>query len=67
MELQINGQTRQVRQAQSLTALLAELEVDTASGVAVLRNGEVVRRKDWPTVTPTEGDEIEIVRPTVGG
>jgi len=37
------------------------------TGVAVARNGEVVRRAEWPATALAEGDRIELVSATQGG
>lgn len=52
----------------TISALLQErgLERD-ARGVAVAKNGEIVPRAEWPSVSVTAGDEIEIVQARQGG
>lgn len=36
-------------------------------GIAVARNGEIVRRSEWTTTMVTRGDHIEIVTAAAGG
>jgi sulfur carrier protein len=67
MQITVNGQPREVEGSPSVEALLERLQVQTHSGVAVLRNGDVVRRADWPRTPVQAGDALEIVRATVGG
>jgi sulfur carrier protein len=67
MQVTVNGQARQVTGPQSMEALLAELKVQTHAGLAVLLNGDVVRRADWAQTTVQAADTLEIVRATVGG
>lgn len=67
MHIRVNGEPREVRAALPLVGLLDELRVPARTGVAVLRNGEVVRRSDWEHTTLQADDELEIVRATVGG
>jgi sulfur carrier protein len=67
MRVIVNGQPREVQGPQSMTELLAALAVPTHSGMAVLLNGEVVRRADWPGTAVGPEDRLEIVRATAGG
>ncbi|HYB71731.1 MAG TPA: sulfur carrier protein ThiS [Candidatus Sulfotelmatobacter sp.] len=66
MEVRINGKPKEVPEGLSITALLAELGLDTRYA-AVALNGEVVRRADHPAVLVKEGDRIEIVHAVAGG
>jgi sulfur carrier protein len=36
-------------------------------GIAVARNGEVIRRTDWAATTLEDGDRVEIVTARQGG
>jgi sulfur carrier protein len=67
MQITVNGQARDVPGPLPLARLLAELNVPVHNGVAVLLNGAVVRKADWPGTTVQARDELEIVRATVGG
>ena len=63
----VNG-TPEPLAAASVAALLAERGiVPGTKGVAVARNGALVRAADWPAVAIEPGDSIEIVRPFAGG
>jgi sulfur carrier protein len=67
MQIQVNGEFRELPGPLALADLLAQMHVPTHSGVAVLLNGEVVRRADWTRTTVQPADALEIVRATVGG
>jgi sulfur carrier protein len=68
MKLTLNGADRELAAGATLTdlLLLAGLPPDR-NGVAVARNGEVVRRAEWTATTLAEGDRIELVSATQGG
>jgi sulfur carrier protein len=67
LRLRINGQAQQVAAA-TLEALLREQALDPAArGLAVARNGRVIKRSEWANTELVEGDRIEIVRPFAGG
>jgi len=67
MQIQVNGEPRKLAGPVNLAALLADLNVPAQSGVAVLLNGDVVRKADWAHTTVQPADALEIVRATVGG
>jgi sulfur carrier protein len=65
MRLKVNGEEKEVG-APTIALLLQELQMPSI-GIAVARNGKVVRRDDH-AATPLEvGDEIEIIRAVQGG
>lgn len=65
MRIKLNGEDKEVS-APTVAALLGELEMP-AIGVAVARNGAVVRRAEHETTALEEGDEVEIIRAVQGG
>ena len=65
MQISVNDKACEV-QAETLAALLAELEYEDAV-VATARNSDFVRRKDRAQTQIAEGDEIEILVPKQGG
>jgi sulfur carrier protein len=67
MNVTVNGQTHGLEGPLTLVELLARLEMAQRSGIAVLLNGEVARRSEWQSIRLQAGDELEIVRATVGG
>lgn len=68
MRLLLNGTERELPEGATLTdlLLLAGLPPER-TGVAVARNGEVVRRAHWASTCLSEGDRIELVSATQGG
>lgn len=71
MNLTLNGESREVAEATTVATLLDTLQdtraLPTLEGLAVLRNGSVVRRADWCATVLLPGDELEVVRAAVGG
>lgn len=66
MRLQLNGERREMRQAESLLDLLAILHLPV-DAVLVERNGHPVARPEFATTKIADGDSIEIVRMVAGG
>jgi sulfur carrier protein len=66
MRLQLNGELREIWQAESLLDLLGMLHVP-AEAVLVERNGRPIARPEFATTKITDGDSIEIVRMVAGG
>lgn len=67
MRITLNGEPREVSGPLTMQQLLDELHVPVHTGVAVLRNGEVLRRADWAATALEPDDDLEIVRATAGG
>lgn len=66
MQIQINGQMRDVSDGTTVAELLQELEL-TLPQVAVERNREVVPRAQHGETVLCDGDELEIVTLVGGG
>jgi thiazole synthase len=66
IEITLNGDTRRIAAATSITGLLALLELDAAK-VAVERNLEIVPRSTFAEVALADGDRLEIVHFVGGG
>ena len=64
--LAINGKRVELEGETPLLDYLAKLGVNPRA-VAVERNGEIVERAAYPSVTLREGDTVEIVRMVGGG
>jgi thiamine biosynthesis protein ThiS len=63
----INGEEMSVPTGRTISALVEDVTGSKEQrGIAVARNGEIVRRNEWSR-TVEEGDEIEIVRAVQGG
>ena len=67
MRATVNGREMELAEDKTIAALVEQV-TGTAEqrGVAVARNGEIVRRDDW-SLRVKDGDEIEIVRAVQGG
>ncbi|HKY22364.1 MAG TPA: sulfur carrier protein ThiS [Vicinamibacterales bacterium] len=66
MKIVLNGDPREVAGPLTLTALLAELNVDPRR-VAVEHNLNVVKRANYDSTEIQEGDQVEIVNFVGGG
>lgn len=66
IRLTINGRAEDLDGEVALPAFLQAREINPRL-VAVARNGEVIDRGAWATVTLRAGDVIEIVRMVGGG
>lgn len=68
MNIQINGEERQVSPGLTVSQLLAELGMDPQRpGTAVAVDGEVIFRQDWKEKVLAPGARVEIVRAVAGG
>ena len=66
MQIEVNGERRQVPPGLTVAALLAELGV-APGPVAVERNREIVPRAEHASTTLCEGDQLEVVQFVGGG
>lgn len=66
MLVQLNGESREVRDCSTLDDLVSELSL-TPSRIAIELNQQVVRRDKWVTTSLADGDRIEIVHFVGGG
>ena len=66
MQVFVNGKARELEEGASLSALLAELELDSVR-VALELNRKLVVRKDHPETLLSDGDHVEIVTLVGGG
>ena len=66
IRLTVNGKPREIEGSQALLVFLEGLGVNL-NFIAVAYNGEVLDKGDFPSVTLSEGDVLEIVRPVGGG
>jgi len=64
--VQINGESREVRDRSTLSDLVGKLSLAPAR-IAIELNQQVVRRDQWDQTTLAEGDRIEIVHFVGGG
>lgn len=61
-----NGQPAELADGTDLVAAVADL-VGDGRGTAVVVNGEVVPRSEWPTTVLADGDRVEVLRAAQGG
>ena len=66
MTIKLNGDPHQLEQPLSVSALLAELDID-ARRVAVELNLTVVKKAAYDSAIVADGDEVEIVNFVGGG
>jgi len=66
MTIKLNGDSHQLAQPLSVSALLAQLEIDSRR-VAVELNLTVVKKAAYDSAIVTDGDEVEIVNFVGGG
>jgi sulfur carrier protein len=66
IEVEVNGETRQVAPETTVAALLEELGA-ARPGVAVAMNGHVVARSTWADTTLSDGARVEILSAVQGG
>ncbi|MDF2446730.1 MAG: sulfur carrier protein ThiS [Moraxellaceae bacterium] len=66
MQIQLNGETRDIAEALTLAALLAGLEL-AGKRIAVELNGEIAPRSQHGTIHLQAGDRVEIVQAIGGG
>ena len=66
IEIQLNGEAREVPAGLSVEALLRHLELQPAM-VVVERNGDILRRGSYADAPVTEGDTLELVHFVGGG
>ncbi|MFO7314182.1 sulfur carrier protein ThiS [Rhodothermus marinus] len=65
----LNGEPYEVPTGTTVAELLRRLEIDpeTARGIAVAVNEEVVRRSQWAELRLQAGDRVEVVTARQGG
>jgi thiamine biosynthesis protein ThiS len=63
--VKIAGTQKNVK-AQTVSALLTELGIDTES-IAVVKNGVIISKKIWVSEKITDSDEIDFFSPVGGG
>lgn len=64
--IKLNGESREIDDSLALSVLIEQLGL-TGRKLAVLRNGEVVRKADHKSTVLAEGDTIDIVHMVGGG
>lgn len=66
MQIEINGEKRDVPENSTVEGLILDLGLSTER-LAVERNREVVSRLQWPNIALEENDQLEIIHFVGGG
>jgi thiamine biosynthesis protein ThiS len=66
MQIQVNGERRELKDESRMSDLLNALSL-APERVAVELNHQIVRRNEWPNTILKDGDRIEIVHFVGGG
>jgi thiamine biosynthesis protein ThiS len=66
MEIQLNGEGRELSDSLSLVDLIRELGL-ASERIAIELNRQIIRKPDWETTVLKENDRIEIVHFVGGG
>ena len=66
MQVQVNGEARELADKLNLSELVSELSL-APERVAIELNKQVVRRTQWPETMLADGDRIEIIHFVGGG
>ncbi|HEX8352209.1 MAG TPA: sulfur carrier protein ThiS [Pyrinomonadaceae bacterium] len=66
MRVEVNGEAKELEEGATLQTLVEQLAL-APERLAVEHNREVVRRADWPALTLSDGDRVEIVHFVGGG
>ncbi|MBO2600691.1 sulfur carrier protein ThiS [Shewanella algae] len=66
MQIKINNQVKELPEAMTLSQLLEWCEIAPGS-VALVRNGAVVPRSQWPMLECQNGDCLELFSAVAGG
>lgn len=66
MQIQLNGEGREVPEGLNVSTLLAHLGINPAR-VAIERNLAILPRAEWECTVVSEGDRFEIVHFVGGG
>lgn len=66
LRVEVNGEAKELEEGATLQTLVEQLAL-APERLAVEHNREVVRRADWPALTLSDGDRVEIVHFVGGG
>ena len=67
MRIELNGEPVELAPGANLAAAVDALGVDSARGVAVAVDGEVVPRSAWESTALREGQQVEVLHAVQGG
>ena len=66
LRIVVNGEAKEFEEGSTLQTLVEQLSL-APERLAIEHNREVVRRADWPALTLSDGDRVEIVHFVGGG
>jgi sulfur carrier protein len=66
MQISLNGETVDAREAKTIAELIHRYELPQQS-ILVEHNGLAVHRHEWTERSLSEGDRIELIRVVAGG
>ena len=66
MKITVNGETKEIPDGSTVSALLQKLGFD-AQATVVERNGDILERAAYPDTALVDGDALELVRFVGGG
>ncbi len=66
MTVLVDGEPCEVRIAETVAALIEELDLP-APALLIELNGLALTRSEWPATPLAEGDRLELLRVTAGG
>ena len=67
MRIELNGEPVELAAGASVAQAVDSLGADSARGVAVAVDGEVVPRSAWDATALSEGQQVEVLRAVQGG
>ncbi len=67
MTIVVNGELRELPDGATVVDLVRDMNLPSARGVAVARNGDVVLRGEWQATRLMPGDRIEVLHAVQGG
>lgn len=67
MNITVNGNAQDVDNATSVTALLADMNLEIKKGLAVAVNDEVLTKDQWNKYTLKDDDKVLIIKASQGG
>jgi thiamine biosynthesis protein ThiS len=66
MKILLNGESRAVTEAKSISALVHELNLIPAT-LLIEHNGLALHREEWNSRALRDGDKVEFIRVVAGG
>ncbi len=67
MNVFINNEKREIANQKTLIELLTDIQKDSARGIAVAINNEVIPKITWSKYALQENDRVTIIKATQGG